>query len=206
MRYKNLLPVATLTALTLTIPTAAHAGSNPSINVSNDPQCAGFTFTPTVNNDAFTGGAYTVTAQEYDSETVSPVGAEALFTGSVAWGETVSLEIPAATDYLLWTHRVDSNAAGEAITTYGERQLDCRPSEAPDPEPEPEEPGDDVPLTPLEPATPVEDDEETPEVSEVETPKTDPTTVKVVTEKTTTSGSPVVETPKPVVVEPRTAG
>src|SRR5690625_1994949 len=191
MRYKYLFPVATVAAPALTVPTVAAA--KPSISVMSAPQFAGFSFVATFPGDAFTSGTYTVTAQEYDSVTVQPVGAEQVFTGSVAWGETVSVTIPAANDYLLWTYRVDSNADGEALTTYGERQLDCRPVAQPDPEPE-------QPTEPSEPDAPETPDAETPEAD-------DPTTNEVVTEDTTTSGSPVVETPAaPVATTPVTAG
>src|SRR5690625_2492791 len=178
MSKKNILiPAAILSAVALAVPGVAVA--KPSISVTSDPQCAGFSLTAESPGDAFTGGQYTVTAQEYDSETVTPTGETRVFTGSAVWGDTVTVTIPAADDYLLWTYRVGSSADGEGVTTYGERQLDCRPVEQPEPEPEPEEPGDEVP----EPETPEVEEPETPDAPEApELPTADEdTTTPVVT-------------------------
>src|SRR5690625_4871076 len=122
MRKSALLAAAVLAL----VPATAQATA-PTISVSNTPQCAGFTFTATL--DSGQAGTWKVTARHYDSETVTPVGDPIEFTGEVAWGEATSVAIDPATDYLLWTYRVDSSLDGKGLTTYGERQLDCRPSE-----------------------------------------------------------------------------
>lgn len=214
------IPVAILSAAVLAVPTVAAA--KPSIGVTSDPSCAGFSFTAASPGDGFGSGRFTVTAQTYDSETVTPAGEEQVFTGDVTWGETINVTIPTETDYLLWTYRVDSSADGQAVTTYGERQLDCRIVEEPV---DPEEPGEDIPLIPLEPATPVEEETDvedvpltpltpaepiepepsTPEPVEPEATATpEPTHAPVVVPRVGTAIS--TEAAVPVVVEPRTAG
>lgn len=99
---------------------------------------------------------------------------------------------------------------------FGEGGQDpiCFGDETPEPEPEPEEPGEEIPLIPLEPATPIEapePDPEAPETPESEVPEAETpelptadagTTTPVVTRETTsipTGGAiPVKATPKTV--------
>lgn len=164
-------------------------------------------------------GTYTLTAQEYDSETVTPSGDAQTFTGAAVWGETVSIEIPAAEDYLLWVYRADVSQAPNGLSIVGEIQLDCRPSEEPEPteppeetvppvteEPETEEPGSTPPETP-EPEVP---GIEVPEVGEpgLVVPEV-PEAPKAPSEKsapTPQGGETGIGKPVAVVMEPRTAG